>query len=135
MIIKLSLLSGNYIRHNEIIVIPEEKIELEFITSCYSVGNILISVRNGTNEKQFKFADKLIDITDLCTVPGQVDITAQLLVRDKVAKVWQVEPLCVKRIPGGYEVVPEIIELKSQLETTKRAISELCALIKENETL
>lgn len=135
MVINLSLQSSKFIRHNDIIVIPEEKVELEFITSCYSIGEILVSVRNGSAEKQFKLRDKPIDITDLCTVPGQVDITAQLLVRDNVAKVWQIEPLCVKEISGGYEVIPEIENLKAQLATANQAIAELAKLVKENETM
>lgn len=131
MIINLNLDGRNYITHNEIITVPEEEVKLSFASSVYVLGTLVATVSNGEERLQFKLTkqDKEIDITDFCKKAGQVEITVCLTVRGKVARRWQIEPLCVREIDGSFEVIPEIEELKERLERAEKAIAEMSKLI------
>lgn len=129
MVIKLHLGADKYLRHNQIITIPEDKVEIQLARTALSFGELLLSVRNGEGEKQYKPSDTSVDITDMCQIPGRVDACVSLLVKGEVARTWQVEPFCIKRIPGGYEAIPEIEELKEKIRTLEKAVVETASII------
>ena len=130
MRIELYLNANTYVTHNEIIVIPEEKVELLFKSSAYAIGTLLITVKRGDTVKQYKLKNETaLDITDFCKIAGMVEVTAQIIVRGESAKLWQIEPFCVKEISGGFEVMPEIEYLKQRVSILERAVTELSEII------
>ena len=131
MIIALSLDGENYVRHNEIITVPEEEVKLGFASSSYLLGVLVVTVINGAKSQQYKLTsnEKEIDITEFCQKAGRVEITACLTVRGEVAKKWHIEPLCVREIDGSYQAIPEIEELKERLARAEKAIAELSQMI------
>lgn len=131
MIINLNLDGRNYITHNEIITVPEEEVKLVFASSVYVLGTLVATVSDGAERLQFKLTkqDKEINITDFCKKAGRVEITVSLTVRGKIAKKWQIEPLCVREIDGTFEVIPEIEALKERLARAEKAIAEMSKLI------
>lgn len=131
MIINLNLDGRNYITHNEIITVPEEEVKLVFASSVYVLGTLVATVSDGAERLQFKLTkqDKEINITDFCKKAGRVEITVSLTVRGKIAKKWQIEPLCVREIDGTFEAIPEIEALKERLARAEKAIAEMSKLI------
>lgn len=129
MKITLYLGADSYLRHNEIITLPEEKVEFEFKNTAHSFGEKILTVRNGETERQYKLADKPVDITDFCTIPGRVEACVSLVVRGEVARTWQVEPLCVKKIEGGFAVIPEIEDIKARIRLLEQAVTETVSII------
>ena len=56
-------------------------------------------------------------------------IAVDVVFRGKVAKVWQVEPLCAIVTPSGIELIPEIEYLKARVSTLERALVELKTIV------
>ncbi len=130
MKITLYLGSENFLRHNEIVTLPDDKVEVEIKRTAFSSGDVILTVSNGKGDKQYKVYDKPIDISDLCCIPGRVDMCATLSVRGEVARTWQIEPLCIKKVPSGFEAIPELIELRRRVSTLEKAVLEAVEIIK-----
>ena len=130
MKITLYLGSESFLRHNEIITLPEDKVEIEIKRTAFSSGDVILTVSNGREGKQYKICDKPIDISELCCIPGRVDMCATLSVRGEVARTWQIEPLCIKKVPSGFEAIPELVELRRRVSTLEKAVLEAVEIIK-----
>ena len=124
MVINFKLIHTNYLRHNEIITLPEDKVELSFTKTHLSVGELVLSVMKGTKVKQYKVKDDPVDITEF-TEAGEVNACVSLTVRGEVARTWQIEPFCAREIPAGIEVVPEVEKIKEDVAVIKQAITEI----------
>lgn len=133
MVIEFTLTHTNYLKHNEVVTIPEDKVELAFVKTHLSIGELILSVMKGTKMKQYKVKDEPVDITEFFTEAGEVNACLSLAVRGEVARTWQIEPFCAREIPAGIEVVPEVEHLKEEVATLKRAIVELNTIINEQE--
>jgi hypothetical protein len=130
MIIPLYLGADSFLRHNEIITLPEDKVEIEVKRTAFSNGDIILSVSNENAGKQYKVGRDPVDITELCNIPGRVDMAISLSVRGEVARTWQVEPLCIKEVPCGFKAIPEIAELRRRVSNLEKAVMETVEIIK-----
>lgn len=133
MQIILNLTTTNYLKHNEVITLPEDKVELLFKQTAYSVGDLVLTVAKGEKVKQYKVKKDPVDITEFFTEAGEVSACLSLSVRGEVARVWQIEPFCAKEIPNGIEVVPEVEALKGEIKQLKQALYEINNIITEKE--
>lgn len=119
-----------YLRHNAIITLPEESVELEFKRTEHAFGELVLTVKNARSEKQYKLRDHApVDITEFCNIPGKVEACLSLTVRGEVARTWQIEPLCIRMIPGGFEAVPELEALKERILILEKAVAETASII------
>lgn len=128
MQIKVLLLADSFSPHHEIVTLPEEKVEIAFSSPIYPTDCLVVSVRKGDTVKPYKPKCGIVDVTDFCASAGLVEITATLTVRGEAAKVWQIEPLIVKEINGGFAPVPQIVALESRVSTLEKALVELTKL-------
>lgn len=128
MTVELLLTANELVKHNAIITIPEEKVELAFSSPIYPVDHLVVSIRKGAEITQIRTNGKPVDITEQCTSAGLVEITATLEARGVAAKVWQIEPIVVKEIGGNFIAVPQIVELEARVATLEKAIVELTKL-------
>lgn len=133
MIITLNLTVTNYLKHNEVVTLPEDSVELLFKQTAYSVGDLVLTVAKGEKVKQYKVKKDPVDITEFFTEAGEVSACLSLSVRGEVARVWQIEPFCAKEIPNGIEVVPEVEALKGEIKQLKQALYEINNIITEKE--
>lgn len=125
MTIKINLSAASFVAHNEIVTAPEEKVKLAFSSSIYPLDALIIIVRKGAQGKQYRIKDGVVDITEFCQSAGLVEITAIYEVRGEAAKVWQIEPLIVKELDGGFVAVPELVAIRGEIETIKQALVEI----------
>ena len=133
MVIEFHLTVTNYLKHNEIITLPEDKVELLFKQTAYSVGELVLSVKKGDKSKQYKVRTEPVDISEFFTEAGEVTACLTLAVRGEVARTWQIEPFCAREVPDGIEVVPEVEALKDTVDKLTHAIVELNNIINEKE--
>jgi hypothetical protein len=133
MIITLNLGASNYLKHNEVITIPEDGVELLFEQTAYSVGVLVLTVAKGEKVKQYRVNKAPINISEFFTEAGEVSACLSLSVRGEVARVWQIEPFCAKEIPNGIKVVPEVEALKGEIKHLKQALYEISNIITEKE--
>lgn len=134
MIIDFTLTTSTYLKHNEVITLPDT-VELHFNRTVFSAGELILTVVKGeTMGKQYKVPKEgTVDITEFFGEAGEVSASLSLAVRGEVARVWQIEPFCAREIPNGIEVLPEVEHLKEEVATLKRAIVELNTIINEQE--
>lgn len=125
MKIKVTLGAASFAAHNEIITVPEEKVEIAFSSPIYPLDSLIITARKGAAIKQYRLTDGEVDITELCKSAGLIEMTAILEARGNAAKVWQIEPLVVKELDGGFAVIPELVAMRQDIETIKKALVEI----------
>ena len=77
MIHKIELGTSNYARFSRFrekkILLPEEKIEIAFISHVYELGMLAVTVKSGNQKKTFKTRGEAIDVTELCQNAGPLD--------------------------------------------------------------
>ena len=129
MKITLRLSNADTIFHKEIITLPEYKIEVVVENNPYIEGELILSLKNGATEKQYKVGKEPVDIREMFNDAGEVCGALTLLIRGRVAKVWQVEPLCAIVTPSGIQAIPEIEYLKSRITTLEHALVELKTIV------
>ena len=135
MVIDITLNTAEYLSHHTVINLPADTVEIKLNKTAFSRGDIILTADNGRGTKQYHAGDEPIDITELCTAPGEVKLAATLAIRGEVARVWQIESLILKAIPSGIIAIDEITELKGQitsladrLSQTEAALTELAGL-------
>ncbi len=131
MLIEFTLYSDAFLKHDKVIELPDT-VELLFYRTPLAMGTLTLTVTNGVTEKQYKVNKEPIDVSEMFTIPGEVKASLTLSVRGKPARRWQIEPFCVRQIDAGFVVIPEIVALKEEVATLKRAIIEINDLIQNN---
>ncbi len=131
MLIEFTLYSDAFLKHDKVIELPDT-VELLFYRTPLAMGTLTLTVTNGVTEKQYKVNKEPIDVSEMFTIPGEVKASLTLSVRGKPARRWQIEPFCVRQIDAGFVVIPEIIALKEEVATLKKAVIEINALIQNN---
>lgn len=129
--IKLSTKSTTIIGGGKILL-PED-VSLEFLSDTYDLKNLLVTIRKGNEERQYKPKGKPIDISDLCKTAGLVEIEASLIANLQPVKTWRVESLLLVEVKGGFEAIPEIEVLREEINLVKSAIRDLVKVVNSNE--
>lgn len=125
MKINLVLCAASFVSHNEIVTVPEEKVEIAFSSPIYPLDSLIITARKGAEMKQYRPTESVVDITEFCKSAGLVEMTAILEARGTAAKVWQIEPLVIKELDGSFAVIPELVAMRQDIETIKKALVEI----------
>lgn len=125
MEIEICLGSASFASHQAIVTVPEEKVILAFSSLVYPTEHLIVTVRKSESEKYFRCKDGKVDITEFCDTAGLIEITAILETRGHSAKIWQIEPLIVKELFGSFDTIPELVAIRQELETVKKALIEI----------
>ncbi len=114
----------------EAITLPENELIISFSSDVYVISNLIVTARNGKREIQRKLnKDFSMDISSLLK-EGEIDIEVSHLCGGNVVKGWRCEKIIVKRIKHHFEAVPEIENLKLEINTVKKGLAELYSLVK-----
>ena len=133
MNICIELNARNPARVSEVILLPEDEVKLSFSSGVYVLDNLVISCKKGNNTKKYKTTGAAIDLSDLCTSAGRIDIEVSLVVGAEVVKEWRVEPLLIKEIDHSFVPIPEFEHMREEIATMKGAIRELKTIVENNE--
>lgn len=133
MVIEFYLTSSKYLFHNQVVELPEDTVELLFIPTAFSVGTLTLSLETPRQSKQYKVSPNIpIDVSEMFDEAGEVTAAVSLSVRGEVARTWQIEPFCVKKIPSGIEMIPALADVRERLSTCEKALTEILELIKND---
>ena len=125
MNITLTLTPTGYIHHHDIVTAPADVVHIDVESHIYSKDDLIITVTKGADKRQYRYQHEPVDITDLCQTAGVVNMTVQIGYNGESLKVWQVEPLLVKELDGGFVVTPEMESIRNRLSTLEKAIIEI----------
>lgn len=134
MQINITLGTPNLVRVNECVIIPEE-VSISFTSYLYALGTLVGTARCGEKIKKFKTTGEPVDLSELFSRAGKVDIELSMLAGGEAVKTWRLEPILVKEIEHELRAIPEIDALNERIDTLEAALSELASLIKSNETI
>ncbi len=113
-------------------IISGEKVVVAFESAVYGLGKLGVTVSNGKKVKTYVLEDDFtLDITEFCDRACRVDIKAELIVQYKTVKEWVIEPIVVRELDKGFEVIPEIQEMRNRLVRMEKILIEFNNKLKE----
>lgn len=121
---RVTLGANKFVSINDIFR-AEEKTVLAFESSEYDLGELHVTITDGSFAKKYIVKDAKFDITDYCKKACVLEIGVDLVLRGTVAKSWRLEPFVVREDFGGYVMIPEIALLRKEIQTMKQVIKEL----------
>ena len=139
MNISVNLGASHFARIGEIVVHPlaeKEKVLVSFTSALYACGSLVVTAENGATTKEYKtLPGAEIDITELCCLPGAVDMSVSLVVKGEAVITWRVEPLLIKAIEQSFEPIPELEDMRNAIATMQSAIVEMNEKIERNNEM
>lgn len=128
---QITLNAGSMARleKNEPFVLPDT-LEIEFNSTVYRLNTLAITAKNGDATEKFKLTQKpyKIELKDVLKA-GRVELEISSLVLGEVVKSWRVPDIIIKEVEHTFEAIPEIEELKNEINTLKKAIADILKLI------
>jgi hypothetical protein len=119
----------------EITILPEENLIVNFSSTMYDIKSLVISARNNNTKIEVKTEEKTIDLSDLL-FGGRIEIEVSATLRGRTVKTWRVPDIILVEAPHGFDVIPEIEAIKKEfneeISKIKKALAEIKLLIKEN---
>lgn len=119
----------------EPLVLPEEELVLNVSTDIYDIKTLVVTVRNGKKQKQFKLIDfKPLDLKEFL-FGGIIEIEISAVLKGHVVKSWRVPDITITEIEHFFSVIPEIerlrLEYASKFTEVYSALNEIKNIIKE----
>jgi hypothetical protein len=131
-------LNGNTLAETDIkeaLVLPLDSLKLAFSSSVYRLSPLIVGVYDGEKTKQYKIkAPFELDLSEFIK-PGAIEITVSMTINTTVVKEWRVPTIYIKQIEQSFVATDEIIELREKLTETRKALSELTEILKNNNLI
>jgi hypothetical protein len=132
------LLNGNTqaeVDPQEPLLLPLDKLELEFCSNVYRLNTLIVTVKNEEKKEQFKVkAPFKLDISSFIKC-GTIDINISMSIHTTVVKEWVVPTLYLKEVEHQFILTPEIAKLREDISDLKKAVRELTDLLKVNNII
>lgn len=125
MTFEYNLTPSSFVKHGDIVTLPEDEVIVRFKSNIYLLDELLVTVIGGGKKKQYKTKTLDVDITEFCNKAGAVTITASIISGGQAIKTWSLEPIRIVEVAGNYEPLPELEDMRAEIETVKQAIAEL----------
>lgn len=108
-----------------------EETILVFESDEYPVNDMQVTITDGSFMRRHVVNGGRMNLSEYCKKAAVIEISADLVLRGEVAKTWLLEPIVVREVSGGYELIPEISLLRKEIRTMKKIIRELNSKIKD----
>ena len=94
------------------------------IESATAYSNLYaVCVLNG-KRNTFKIIDDVLEIPPVYLSSGDILITFQQIKDGKVLNTWLCEKITLKEAEGRYDPIPEIVEIRAELEKMRKETEE-----------
>lgn len=111
-------------------VLPDA-LDFEIVSPVYRLNTLILTARNGDVVEQIKLDKKPFKNELKKTLfAGKIEIEISSIVSGEAVKSWRVPDIIVKEINHTFQVIPEIEELKNEINKLKQGFSEILKLIK-----
>ena len=126
-------LTGAYgfVEDNSPVVLTKgEELEIKLITDS---KKLYASISNEDKRETVKIADKSFIVPEHFLIPGELSIRVSQIINGEQYHTWDCDRLIIKDVAHGYEIIPEIAELKAQINELRQAVLEIYKIVKETE--
>lgn len=107
-----------------------EELEIKLLTNCKS---LYATVSNNEVREPVEIENNAFIVPEKLLFPGELCIRVSQIIKGEQYHTWDCDKLIIKDVVRGYEIIPEIGELKAQISEIKQAILEIHKMIKETE--
>ena len=130
---KITLYSnGRATFESKVFTICNEPLEIEVkaeYDNLYAVCNL------GKERCVIKVKDGILSIPPSFLTPGILLLNLQQVEDGKPIKTWNAEKVILRDLDDKYEVIPEIVLLRNEISTLKKAMKELYGLVNKNNLI
>lgn len=128
---KLALDVKKFVRIPDVLIAGEKNV-IVLESNLYKLGTLAIVIKNEHKEDSYVLENKQqIDITEFCKKACKIEIKVELIMSGRTVKIWYLEPLIVREIDKGFELIPELVAMRNDIATMKKVIAQLNTRIKE----
>ena len=128
---KLALNEKKFVRIPDVLIAGEKNV-IVLESNLYKLGTLGVVIKNEHKEDSYVLENRqLIDITEFCKKACKIEIKVELIMSGRTVKIWYLEPLIVREIDKGFELIPELVAMRNDIATMKKGISQLNTRIKE----
>lgn len=106
------------------VTLPEEV----FVEAANMVQGLKLSVKSGEKQRVYPL-DKKTNISAMLQ-DGEVMLALALYDGTELVRKWQVDSIICKQAENNADAIPQIEELKKQIEVLKNALKELYKMVK-----
>lgn len=89
----------------------------------------------GNERTVIKVKDGVLEIPPPFLAPGELHVTFQKVENGEVIKIWRAERVTLRKLDDEYNAIPELVTLRNELTTVKKALKELYGLINKNNQI
>ena len=113
------------------IVAENDFLELKFSSEVYSIDNIIVTIKNGKKQSNFRLIDGVLKVPNEFIFAGELEITVNLIAKNEVAKIWSCEKILIKEIENGYNAVEYATDIENAISEQKKEIESISQKINE----
>ena len=119
---------------SEVYTICNEPLKIE--VEADEVHNNLYGICTIGNERAvIKVKDGILSVPPSFLTPGILLVTFKQVEKGEPTKAWNAEKVVLRSLEGKYEVVPEMVLLRDEIRTLKKAMTELYAIVTKNNLI
>lgn len=123
---------GRLSNREPFLLAKDTPVSLKF-TSDYLLSAAIVRFENGTAKSSVRVSNLYtITVPEACKKAGELKVSVSLLVRERVAKTWTVEPIVLAEDITGFSLHPEFEDIRARLtaiETVAKAHGESIAAV------
>jgi hypothetical protein len=133
MIIVLHGRSG-YVKGNEIVMLSNESLNIK-LESDVNYPDLFAICTIGKNEQTIRIRDGAFTIPFDFLTEGVLTIDIQQIRNGQIIKRWDVEKITLRKTVSKFEAIPEIAEIKQDINIIKKALAEISTMLKNKNRM
>ena len=111
-------------------------VSLRFMSDVYVLSTLSVCVKNGVISRKFTVkSGEEMDITELFSLAGKVEISVSMILNGTAVKNWRIEPIIAVEVEHTFVAIPELEALKNEITHVKAAIKDIAAILSDKETI
>lgn len=106
---------GRLSNREPFLLAKDTPVSLKF-TSDYLLSAAIVRFENGAAKSSVRVSNLYtITVPEACKKAGELKVSVSLLVRERVAKTWTVEPIVLAEDTTGFSLHPEFEDIRARL--------------------
>lgn len=113
---------GRLSNREPFLLAKDTPVSLKF-TSDYLLSAAIVRFENGAAKSSVRVSNLYtITVPEACKKAGELKVSVSLLVRERVAKTWTVEPIVLAEDSTGFSLHPEFEDIVARLAAVETAV-------------
>ena len=124
--------NGSAFYNGEVFTLCNEPLEMEVVAE---EDNLYAVCTLGNKRTTIKVKDGVLEIPPAFLEHGELHIGFKQVENGNIIKEWRAERVTLRKLDDEYKAIPELVMLRNELNTVKKALKELYGLINKNNQI